>query len=46
VFIVFLTNWGRVIRWEEGMSTMWRSVLRRNIEYEIAWTTSLLVEVI
>ena len=32
VFIVFFMNCWRVMRWEEGMSTMWRSVLRRNIE--------------
>jgi hypothetical protein len=41
VSIVLRTNCWRVILWEEEMSTMWRSVLRRKMEYEIAWTTSL-----
>jgi hypothetical protein len=41
VSIVLRTNCCRVILWEEEMSTMCRSVLRRKMEYEIAWTTSV-----
>jgi hypothetical protein len=40
VSIVLRTNCWRVILWEEDISTMWRSVFRRKMEYEIAWTTS------
>ena len=42
VCIVFRTNCWRVMRWEDDMSTTWRSVLRRKIEYASAWTTSIL----
>jgi hypothetical protein len=32
VDIVLRMNWERVMRWEEEMSTIWRSVLRRKME--------------
>lgn len=40
VSIVLRMNCERVIRWEDDMSTMCRSVFRRKIEYAIACATS------